>query len=281
MLAFESRRATEIETLIGKFGGHATVAPALREVPLRSNTVALAFGAALVRGDFDAVVFLTGVGAKVLLATIEQSQPRGAFLAALGQTKVIVRGPKPLAVLREWDVPVWLAAAEPNTWRELLAGIDGRGDAWPKGARVALQEYGVTNPELIDGLKSRGAIVTRVPVYQWALPEDVQPLKYAVTALARGEVAVVLFTTSVQVNHLFQVAATMYLESEMKQGLLHAVVASIGPTTSEELKRRGVQVDLEASHGKMGVLVSEAAEQATTIQFMKRSAAEKASRSRY
>src|SRR5258708_6814218 len=107
VLSLESRRSVEIATLIQTFGGRPTVAPALREVPLESNTAALKFGAGLVAGDFDAAIFLTGVGARALLAVVEREQPRERFLAALKRVKVITRGPKPMAVLREWQVPVW------------------------------------------------------------------------------------------------------------------------------------------------------------------------------
>src|SRR6185295_3287953 len=130
-----------------------------------------------------------------------------AFTQALGRTRVVVRGPKPLAVLREIGVPVWVAAPEPNTWRELLGALDAKAAEQPlKGARVAVQEYGVSNVELLDALRERGAQVMRVPVYQWALPEDVGPLQAAVAALARGDIDVALFTTSMQVVHLWQIA---------------------------------------------------------------------------
>jgi len=265
VLSLESRRASEIATLISTFGGRPTVVPALREVPRSSNLEALAFGAALINGDFDAVVFLTGVGARALLDVIAPEQSREAFLAALARTKVAARGPKPVAVLREWRVPVWVTAPEPNTSRELLAAIDARIHELPPDPRVAVQEYGVSNQELLDGLRVRGAGVTRVPVYQWALPEDLAPLKQAATAAANGEFDVALFTTGVQVMHLFDVAASMGIDAKLSAGLARAVIASIGPTTSEELRRRGLQLDLEASHPKMGVLVTEAAAQARDL----------------
>lgn len=262
VLSLESRRASEIATLISNFGGRPTVAPALREVPLSSNPEALAFSAALVRDEYDAVVFLTGVGARALLSVVEREQSREAFIEALRRTKVIARGPKPVAALREWQVPVWIAAPEPNTWREVLAAVDERLNELPEHPRVAVQEYGVSNPELLDGLRTRGANVTTVRVYQWALPEDVEPLKRAAEALARGDIDVALFTTSVQVAHLFEMATSLGLAEQVQKGLARAVVASIGPTTSQELRGRGMTVDLEASHPKMGVLVTEAAERA-------------------
>jgi uroporphyrinogen-III synthase len=246
----------------------------MREVPLESNTEALAFAAKFLAGEFDMVVFLTGVGTRALLSVVEKSYKRDEYIAALQRTKVVARGPKPVAALREIDVTPAVTAPEPNTWRELLQALDAAGNSNDalrlRGARVAVQEYGVSNPELLAGLAERGAQVTRVPVYQWALPEDLGPLRAAIQALAAGEIDVALFTTSVQATHLFQVAAQMKMEDSMRQGLSRAVVASIGPTTSEELQRRGIRADLEPSHPKMGFLVKEASERSAELLSGKR-----------
>jgi uroporphyrinogen-III synthase len=272
VLALESRRATEVASLISTYRGRPLVAPALREVPLKSNTDALEFAAALLRGDINIVIFLTGVGTRALVRVIEGPYPRETVIAALARTKIVARGPKPLAVLRELALPVWIAVPEPNTWREVLAALDAKAADQPlSGVRVAVQEYGISNVELLDGLRARGAQVSRVPVYLWALPEDVEPLKHAVLAISRGEIDVVLFTTSVQVVHLWQIAREMHREDDLRRGLARVGVVSIGPTTSEELRRHGLTPDLEASRGKMGVLVREAAEQAAGLLRAKRS----------
>ena len=279
VLALESRRAPELSKLISNYGGLPIVAPAMREVPLESNSEALAFAARLFAGEFDIVIFLTGVGARTLLGVVETSYKRDEYVAALQQIKIVARGPKPVAALRQIGITPALAVPEPNTWRELLRALDdavqSTGGIPLNGARVAVQEYGVSNPELLDGLEKRGARVTRVPVYQWALPDDLAPLRAAIQSLAEGKIDVIFFTTSVQAVHLFQVAAEMSLEKEMRVGLERAMVASIGPTTSEELSRQRIRVDLEPSHPKMGFLVKEAAERAA--EFMRRKPDESAS----
>jgi uroporphyrinogen-III synthase len=157
-------------------------------------------------------------------------------------------------VLREMNVPVGILVPEPNTWRELLAAIESRPER-----SIAVQEYGKSNPELLAGLRARGADVTAVRVYQWELPEDTGPLREAAGRLAAGEIDVVFFTTSVQLDHLLQVAAEEGLEDRMRSALAKLFVASIGPTTSEALKENGIRVDFEPSHPKMGFLVQEAA----------------------
>src|SRR6266852_6278560 len=202
VLALESRRGPELAKLIATYGGEPVVARAMREVPLESNKEALAFAAGLLAAEFDMVIFLTGVGARALLSVVETAYKRDEYIAALQRVSVVPRGPKPIAVLRELGVTPAITVPEPNTWRELLLALDGAGATREElrvaGKRVAVQEYGVSNPELLSGLRERGAVVTRVPVYQWALPEDVAPLQAAVKALASGEIDVVLFTTSVQ-----------------------------------------------------------------------------------
>ena len=267
VLVLESRRARELATLVTTYGGEPVSAPAMREVPLESNTEAVAFADGLERGEFDLVILMTGVGTRALIATIERVRgSRDRFIDALRRSRILARGPKPVAALREFQVPVWVTAPEPNTWREILSILDSRSSELRlTGLRVAVQEYGVSNPDLLAGLRDRGAVVTAVPVYQWALPEDLGPLRAACHDLAEGRIDVILFTTATQVVHLLDVAESLGLGVSVGEGIRKAVVASIGPTTSEELRERGRDPDLEASHPKMGFLVREAAERATGL----------------
>jgi uroporphyrinogen-III synthase len=274
VLSFESRRSAEMATLIANYGGQPISAPALREVPIESNSEALAFADALVRGEIDLVVLLTGVGTRALIALVDKMRDRTAFIVALGRTRIAARGPKPVAALREVDLTPWVVAPEPNTWRELLAALDGRAAEFALGgARVAVQEYGASNLQLLDGLRQRGAVVTRVPVYRYALPENTDPLEHAGRAVAEGRIDVALFTTSTQVVHLLEIARRQHLENAVLQGMGSMAVASIGPTTSEELREQGITIDIEASHPKMGFLVREAAERAGEILRVKRGGA--------
>ncbi len=271
VLSLESRRGPEIAKLIGSCGGHAVIAPSMREIPLENNTEALAFARSLQAGQFDAVVFLTGVGTRVLARVAETIYPLDAYLAALRKIAIVARGPKPVAVLREWNVPIAVTAPEPNTWRELLRALDENSGTLPlRGLRIAIQEYGVSNQELLAGLAERGAHVTSVPVYEWALPEDTGPLRSAISAVARNETDVILFTTATQADHLLQIAAEMNQEDALRQAMAGMVVASIGPTTSERLRELRITPDMEPSHPKMGYLVSEAAQRSAEILRAKR-----------
>jgi uroporphyrinogen-III synthase len=271
VLSLESRRAPEMAKLIATFGGIAMVAPSMREVPLESNTEAQKFTRELLAGGFDMVILLTGVGTRALARVAETVCSREEFVAALQRVPIVARGPKPVAALKEMGLPVTLAVPEPNTWRELLAALDGNRETLPlSGRRVAVQEYGAPNPELLAGLADRGANVTPVPVYEWGLPEDTAPLRQAAAALAGGEVDVALFTTSVQVVHLLKIAGEMHLGDPVRQAFARILVGSIGPVTSEELRAHGIAADFEPSHPKMGILVTEVAQRSAELLARKR-----------
>ena len=268
VLSLESRRAAEICRLIETYGGRPVSAPAMREVPLEEKERAVLFSRELIAGHYDMVIFLTGAGARALLNVASEEQLAERFLQALRLIQVAVRGPKPLAVLRGWNVPVVFTAPEPCTWRELLPGLDSLPNGL-RAKRVAVQEYGVSNTEFVAALKERGAIVTTVAVYQWALPLDTEPLRAAVSAIVNRQMDLALFTTGVQATHLFQIAEEMGQREKLRSALQNMVVASIGPSTSETLRSFSVPVDLEPAHPKMGMLVKEAAEQSAELLAQK------------
>lgn len=271
VLSLESRRAAEMAKLIETYGGAARVAPSMREIPLESNKEAQAFTRALLGADFDMVILLTGVGTRALARVAETVCRRDEFVGALQRVPIVARGPKPVAALMELGVAATLAVPEPNTWRELLAALDARRETLPlPGKRIAVQEYGAPNPELLAGLAERGGTVTQVPVYEWGLPEDTQPLRDAVAAIAADGVDVALFTTSIQVVHLWKIAGEMNLQDAVLRAFARILVGSIGPVTSEELRAHGISADFEPSHPKMGFLVNEVAQGSAELLARKR-----------
>ncbi len=266
--AFESRRAREMERMIAKCGGSPLVSPSMREVSVERNQAAIDFANRLITGQIDVVIFLTGVGARLLVQQVERHVDRARFLAAVSDIKSVVRGPKPLAVLRDFGITPTFTVPEPNTWRELLGTLDEKLPV--ANLIVGLQEYGVTNRSLIAGLEARGATVDSIHVYDWALPEDCGPLEQNIRRVAAGEIDVAMFTSANQVFNLLKLADEMGMADEVRAGFRQVVVASIGPTTSEMLRNEDLPVDFEPSHPKMGHLVNEAAERAGEILARKR-----------
>ena len=268
--AFESRMAQEMTRLITRYGGQPLVAPSMREIPLEDNHAVFRFGAQLLGGQFDMVILLTGVGTRTMVEALKTRQPLDTIKAALARVSLVARGPKPIAALKELGLTPEIAVPEPNTWRDILQALDDRRPV--AGLRVAVQEYGVSNAELLDALRQRGAHVTRVPVYRWALPDDTAPLRQVLDAILAGQVDVVLITNAVQVEHVMQMLTEDNQADQFRQVMRRMVVASVGPTASERLRSYNWPVDLEPSHPKMGILVKEASERAPLFLQQKRSA---------
>ena len=106
VLSLESRRAVEMGELIRRQGGEPVVAPSMRETPLEENEEAFRFAERLFRGEFDMVILLTGVGTRLLNKVLATRYPPEQFAEALRRITVVARGPKPVAALREMQVPV-------------------------------------------------------------------------------------------------------------------------------------------------------------------------------
>ena len=254
--SFESRRAAEMQSLIERHGGIATIAPSLKEIPIENNAAALAFGEQLQRCEVDIVIFLTGVGAQGLLDVLKTRNSKEEIQTWFSRTIVIVRGPKPVAILRQSGIQVDFRAAEPNTWREVVQLIDNT-PIPVAGQLIGVQEYGQPQQELTTCLQARLAKVVSVPVYKWDFPDDIGPLEQSVRSTVAGEFDVLLFTSAQQAVHTLEVADRLGMKETWLAAARKCVIGSIGPTATETLEGLGLRPHLEPSHGKMGHLVIE------------------------
>ncbi|HEY3705326.1 MAG TPA: uroporphyrinogen-III synthase [Terracidiphilus sp.] len=273
ILSLEARRAAETAKLIRTYGGEPLVAPAMREISLDSQKPILEFAEALLRGAYDLVIFTTGVGVKALVKTVSEHMDRETFVEALRKVRIAARGPKSSSALRELQIPIAVVAPDPYTWRALMTAMEAKFGSSLSGMNIAVQEYGISNPELLTALAEKSISITRLPVYQWALPEDTEPLREAVIALAHGHVDVVLFMNAGQVMHLFLMADRMGYTDALHEGFRTTVLGSIGPSTTEGLNAYGVAPDYEPTQSKMGFLIKELSERSAELLEKKRAAA--------
>ncbi len=255
IVVLEARLPSQLGALVERHGGQPIAAPALREVPIPMQPEVKALVDAVCDREIDMVVFLTGVGARALISAADEMGRHDPFLDGLRDTKVVCRGPKPVAVMRTNDVPIALVSPEPFTSQDLVAAIVDQG--WDlRGKRVALQHYGEINAYLRTRLQEMGAHLTEVSLYTWALPEDVRPVEDAVDAIIGRRADAVLFTTQSQVRNLFQIADRMGHRKGLTEALAgDVVVAPVGPVCARALVDEGVTPHLEPEHPKMGPLV--------------------------
>jgi uroporphyrinogen-III synthase len=269
VLSFESRMSADMARLIQRHGGAPVVVPALREVPipLQDNGAVFRFGVKLILHQVDIVILMTGVGTKALFEVLQTRYPLAEIIEALKKTIVVTRGPKPLGVLKAMGVEANITVPEPNTWHDVIATLDYYRPV--QGLKIAIQEYGVSKPEMIEDLKKRGAEVFSVPVYRWALPEDTRPLEAAIEDVINGRLDVMVVTNAAQIDHVMQLAERGNRAQPFREACKHLVVASIGPTASEALKHHDLFVDFEPSHPKMGVLIKGLSERVHALRQAK------------
>lgn len=267
VVIFETRHSKTMGDLVALHGGNPVLAPSMQEIPLENNKACFEFAEQLFAGKIDILILLTGVGTKALVSVLETRYSREQIFDALKKVVIVPRGPKPVRILKEWGIPYAVEVPEPNTWRELMHAIR---EMSLSDKRVAIQEYGIANNELVLALKDRGAHALSVPVYKWALPDDIQPLQKAITQIINGQIDIALFTTSVQIDHLLQVARSMDVENSLTVAMKHIVIASVGPDCTETIKSRGFTVDIEPESPKMGPLVQEVSEKGANLVARKK-----------
>ena len=250
VVAFQTRRAQAMRALIENCGGVATLVPCVREVPHLDPKILATLERALRDGKMDTTVFTTEHGARLLLENLAGAR------TLLSSTRIVARSPLVAATLEQLLCPVQSIALEPHTWREVLSLLE---QTTLRGKRIALQEAGLPNRAFARALQSRGAQLLRVPVYHWALPEDLAPLTRALNDLAEARFDVALFSAATQVWHLFKLAYRKGMEDELRAGLRRVLVASLGPVTSEALREFEIEPDLQASCFNLETLVAETA----------------------
>jgi uroporphyrinogen-III synthase len=250
-----------MESLILREQGLPFVAPSVKERAIDDDSVAVRFVEQLEAGEFDLVICMTAVGLSFLRDLLAKTMPVERLSAALRRTRIVSRGPKPVSVLRSLDVPIEFVIPEPNTWKEVVNAV-----AEHCPLRIAVQEYGRPNTEMNQALERLGATVTPVTLYRWEMPDDMEPLKEAARRLAAGDVDVVLFTSSIQLDHLLEAARGLGVEEHARSALREGVaVASIGPVMTATLEARGFPVHIIPRHPKMWALVKAAGELAAGV----------------
>src|ERR1700728_3226318 len=221
----EARTGAHLAELIARHGAVPLLAPALEEVP---DVDPAAVGMLLQDWSahpFRMMIFQTGVGTRALFQVTDSLGSTPMLLDLLEQATVVVRGPKPTGELNARGVRIDIRAASPFTTETVMAAIAASPLA---GARVVVQRYGEANRRLCEALAGRGASVQEIATYRWSLPEDTGPLERLMDALARSAVDAVVFTSAVQVKHLFAIAERMG-SAALLPGLLGGgiIVASI------------------------------------------------------
>ena len=129
-------------SLLERHGGQPLSAPSMGEIPIEDNPVAKQFVRDAIAGKFPVLIPYIGSGTEALLKVARSQDLYEQRIEAFWKTSLIIRGPKPAAVLSKVGLRYAVRAPESNTWRELVGAINESGIAID-GQAVAAQEYGL------------------------------------------------------------------------------------------------------------------------------------------
>ena len=240
-----ARRAQEQAALVRSLGGVPHVGPAVGlDAAAAGREVAMVLAAALT-GHLDAVVMLTGVGARHLMRCAEGAGLAGDLVRACVQGRVLARGPKARRALERMGLPVHWTASPAETRvveRHLLDGD-------PAGMRILVQCVGAQPEPMVDRLRAAGAEVFAAHPYAIAPPGDGAALRALLRRAARGDVEALTFTSAMAADAVADRMEAMGLDPA--PGML---VAAVGPVTRDALLRRGWRVDVEPRTPRMGAM---------------------------
>ncbi len=118
-----------------------------------------------------------------------------------------------------------------------------------QGQTVGVTLYGEPNPTLEQFLIAAGAQVRPVLSYIYAPAVEDERVADLIARLDRGEVDVLLFTSSAQVDRLYEVAERRGLQDALRNGLTRTRIAAIGPVLADHLRQHGVAVHICPEQG--------------------------------
>ena len=236
----ENRQIEELAALLEAEGATALRYPLVNILDAPDEAPVLTWLNLLMAGRFDYVILFTGEGVRRLLGFAERAGLRDDFIAALGRNRLLTRGPKPVRALKELGLSPWKVAESPTT-EGVIATL--RAESF-SGKTIGVQMYSETNPALTEFLAASGAKVAPVLPYVYAPATDADRVADLIMRMSRGEIDVLVFTSSPQVDRLFDVAQERKLDEDLAAGLKRTKIASVGPVLSENLSRHGIRVEV-------------------------------------
>src|SRR6185437_389941 len=189
----------------------------------------------------DDLVLTTGEGLRRLMKVARRIDVERDFIAALGKVRKFARGPKPGRALREIGLEAQVTTEKPTSEGiiEMLSRFD------LSGHRVGLQLYpDKDHTKLIGAITAQGAEVEPVLPYVYDAEAADANIVTAIGELAQGRIDAVALTSSGQARRLIEGAITHGCETQLREGLAHTPIASVGPVVSDELTSRGLRTDI-------------------------------------
>jgi uroporphyrinogen-III synthase len=264
----ESRQIDEMTAMVERFGAIAVRAPAVRERPVPYEIDPLLDRIA--SHCYSVVIALTGAGVNALFASADQCGRLDELRCAMAAATIACRGPKPQGALKRHGLLPRIVTVKPHTTQELLMALEAIG---LDGERVLLLHYGELDTRFSAAVTARGATVDDVCLYEWALPDDITPLRAVIGDIVNRKIDALLVTSQVQFRFLLEVARTLDSADALIRALNEdVVVGAVGPVCASALRASGVVADVLPASPNSASLVGALADYFALMSPVARSA---------
>ena len=237
VLILETREEAQFSRLLAEQGADVLQCPmfAINDAPDPAPIEAWIKRA--IENPLDDLVLLTGEGLRRLMKIVRRMGVEQDFIAALGKSRKLARGPKPGRALREIGLEPQITTEKPTSEGvvEMLSRLDLR------GRRLGLQLYpDKDHSALIDAIKGQGAEVDTVLPYVYDAKAADSNIVAAIDEMARGRVDAIALTNLGQIRRLLDTARKHGWEDKLRDGLAQTPIASVGPAVCDELASHGL-----------------------------------------
>jgi uroporphyrinogen-III synthase len=241
ILILETREEAQFSRLLTEQGADVLQCPMFTIHDAPDTAPIEAWIRRFIAAPCDDLVLTTGEGLRRLMKVARRIDVERDFIATLGKARKFARGPKPGKALREIGLEPQVTTEKPTSEGiiEMLSRLD------LSGHRVGLQLYpDKDHTKLIGAITAQGAEVEPVLPYVYDAEAADANIVTAIGELAQGRIDAVALTSSGQVRRLIEVARAHGCEAQLREGLAHTPIASVGPVVSDELTSQGLRTDI-------------------------------------
>lgn len=197
----------------------------------------------------DYSVFMSSKAVKLLFDTAKQSGKLHELQLSIANTSVMSVGPKTTTALENEGIKV-------NHQPENTFSSVGVGEEFTKinavGKKAIVPRSGASTPFLKELLNKIGIDVMEVHLYDVCAFRDTSQWNEFRELFSQNKVSGVLFTSASSVRGFFEIMSKDYEKEPLLEGLSKLSVVSIGPFTSDELKKLGVKNTVAEVHTVAG-----------------------------
>ena len=222
--------AKEFSRLVSAEGGTAIALPTIEIVP-SGRAAAMQFLDSLQHGRHNYCAFMSAQAVRVLTEMTGSDHVK----EALRHTRVIAIGPKTKTELEKHRVRVDSMPSEFST-NGLVSMLS---ELKPAGKKIIIPRSAAANDSAAKALRSLGMQVDEVMLYTVRVSRASQEWKQFAVSLRDDEIDAIIFTSASSVESFFEILGKI---GNRDIRLDHAtMIISIGPFTTEPLKKRNIE----------------------------------------